>query len=143
MNRLAFVILLAACGGKQTSSTTAPSGEPAIAKRVVVGFGFSPGEDPAKTSVYLAVTDETGKQVSHPVGSYEGTCRGAKPGPEMNALVGASCTSIDLHAVVQGSEIIVMGAKHAPDSTAPIDPMAREEVTRVAFPLGAAVDAAP
>jgi hypothetical protein len=136
------VLLLMACSGGAKATKGDPGGEPVIAKRVVIGFGFSPGEgEPATTKVFLAVTDETGTQVSHPVGAFEGACTAGTPAKEMNALVGATCPTIELHAVVQGNEIIVMGAKHAANRTGPLDPMAREEITRVTFPLGAAVEA--
>ena len=60
-------------------------------------------------------------------------------------MTGAACTTAtggtELHAVVQTNNVVVMQMATTPGA-AP-DPMAREEVTRVSFPLGAAVEAAP
>ena len=39
---------------------------------MAVGWGFQVEGD--ATDVFLALTDETGKQVSHPVGRYKGKC---------------------------------------------------------------------
>ena len=40
---------------------------------MAVGWGFQVEGD--ATDVFLALTDETGKQVSHPVGRYKGKCK--------------------------------------------------------------------
>jgi hypothetical protein len=144
--RLIAVALLAlvaanACSGRGTQSTT--GGERLPAKRVIVGWGFQVEGD--QTEVFLATTDETDKQTSHPVGRYRGRCERIAPAAEMSALTGASCGSgegtTELHAVVQGNQILVLQMVTPPGGTA--DPMAREQVKQIGFPLGAAVEVAP
>jgi hypothetical protein len=137
---LAFVV---ACSGKGKHGTTTGSGDPLLVKKVTVSWGFQIEGD--ATVVFLATTDETGKQVSNPVGRYKGKCEKITPAKEMGALTGVGCTSgnagTELHAVVQSNQIVVM--QMATTQGATPDPMAREEVTRVGVPLGAAIDAQP
>lgn len=138
---IAALVLAAACSGKSKQPTT--TGEKIPPKRVIVGWGFQPQGE--MTDIFLATTDETGKQVSHPIGLYKGTCEKITPAKEMNALTGAACKTggggTELHAVVQGNNIIVLQMGTMPGTTP--DPMAREQVKSVNFPLGAAVEAAP
>lgn len=112
-----------------------------LIKKTVVSWGFSPAG--ANSEVFLALTDETGAQVSHPVGSYPGKCEKITAAKEMNAIIASKCApegmaGVEIHAVKQNSEIIVLKM-----SAATADPMAREEVKRVAITLGAAIEAAP
>jgi hypothetical protein len=151
MKRLAFILLVAACSGKsKPASTTAGagsgsgSGSAAIyGKKVVVSWGVSPAD--GKADVYLQTTDETGKQVSHPLGNFPGECRVMKPADEMKAVSGVSClqdgNGIELHATVVNAEVIVL--KMPVQSGVTPDPMSREEVLRFKAPGGAAVEAAP
>ncbi|MBS1123412.1 MAG: hypothetical protein H6Q90_5640 [Deltaproteobacteria bacterium] len=134
--------LLAACTGKGKPPTKA-AGTQLLVKRVSLSWGFQvEGE---MTDVFLATTDETGKQVSHPIGRYKGTCAKITPAKEMGSPTGAACTTpeggTELHAVVQGNQVVVMQMRTQPGATP--DPMAREEVTRVGVPLGAEIEAAP
>jgi hypothetical protein len=135
-----LVLLVAACPGKGTQPTT---GEKLPPKRVLIGWGFTPEGE--MTDVFLATTDETGKQVSHPLGRYKGTCTKITPAKEMNAVSGAACTTggggTELHAVVQNDQILVLQMGTQPGTTP--DPMAREQVKQIGFPLGAAVEVAP
>ena len=139
--RLAILVgLLSSCGGaaKPGGGSTA---EPVIAKRVALTWGLE--KHGASTEVFLATTDETGKQVSHPVGSYRGDCAVITPAKEMNALTGVACryggTGVELHAVIQhGVDVVVV--KLGTDEGVTPDPMAREEVTRVTVPLGAKIE---
>lgn len=148
MTRLVIVALViaAGCSGKHKQASTAGSGEPVIARRLSIGWGFQPAADaPEMTDVFLATTDETGKQVSTSIGRYKGTCTTITPAKDMNALTGASCTTsggggTELHAVVRPDEIIVMQLGVTPGATP--DPMAREQVTSVKIPLGISVEAA-
>jgi hypothetical protein len=136
-----LVLLVAACPGKGQQPAT--GGEKLPPKRVVIGWGFQPEGE--MTDVFLATTDETGKQVSHPLGRYKGTCTKIAPAKEMNAISGAACTTggggTELHAVVQNDQILVLQMGTTPGTTP--DPMAREQVKQIGFPLGAAVEVAP
>jgi hypothetical protein len=140
MTRLVIAIaLIASCSGKgkQGPTTTEP---PPAAKRVSLTWGFEKQGEMA--DVFLAATDETGKQVSTPIGRYKGECAAITPAKEMNAITGAACktggTGTELHAVVQGSEVIILQLGINEGVTP--DPTAREEVTRVKVPLGAKIE---
>jgi hypothetical protein len=138
----------AACpAGKQGSSTagaTAESGGPALQpKKLLVSWGIT--QEGEMADVFLATTDETGKQVSHQIGRYKGTCDRITPAREMNALTGVACVTggggTEIHAVHRADEIVVVHVGTTP-GVAP-DPMARKELTRVKVPVGVAVEAAP
>ena len=144
MKRLAIAILLvAACSGKSKTGTgtTAGSGSAVLAKKIVVTWGIQ--QKASGADVFLQTTDETGKQVSHPLGSYQGQCQVIKPVEEMRAATGVNCSvdsaGTELHAVVSDGEIIVL--KMSVQVGVTPDPMAREEVTRVKAPSGAAIEA--
>ena len=134
----------AGCGGKAAPSTTpANAGPPPLAKKVTLSWGIDPHAGSA--DVYLATTDETGKQVSHPVGTYRGTCAVIVPAKAMGAATGVACryggTGIELHAVIQrGVDVVIM--KLVTDEGVTPDPMARDEVTRVSVPVGTAIEVA-
>ena len=148
---IAFVVLVAAAasltacpkkgGGTATPGSGSGSSTTVLSKKVYVHFGFE--QSGSSAQVYLQTTDETGKQVSHPLGTFKGTCSASTPAPEMKAIIGAICkegaTGTELHAVTQGASIIILKMTWADGATP--DPMAREEVTRIAIPSGAAVDA--
>jgi hypothetical protein len=139
---LAIVFVAACSGSKNKQEPTAGEGPALPAKKLLVSWGISAAGSSAE--VFLQTTDETGKQVSYPVGRYAGTCQVIRPAEDMKALTGVNCstdgTGIELHAVINEPEIIVVKldvyAGVAPD------PMAREEVTRVKAPVGAAIAAA-
>lgn len=149
MKRFAIAILLvAACGGKSKPASTtgegSGSGSAAIyAKKVVVSWGISPAA--GKADVFLQTTDETGRQVSHALGNFNGDCRVIKPAEEMKAVTGVNCTAgdkgVELDATVVNDEIVVLKMS-VQVGTAP-DPMAREEVLRFKVPGGSAIEAAP
>ena len=150
MTRLALslVLIAASCsGGKKSSSTPSSgtgSGTAVLVKKIALSWGITPKGELA--DIFLETTDETGKQVSHSVGSYKGDCKPFKPAAEMNAVTGVQCTTggggTEIHAVVQGGEEIVVLQVGTDPGRAP-DPMARKEVTRVKIPLGIAVEVAP
>ena len=56
----------------------------------------------------------------------------------MKAITGCACTGFELHAVVEGSDIVIMKAR---TDHGPTDAMTREEVTRIKAPDGAAIEA--
>lgn len=137
MKRLAIVLgLAAACSGGQKTTGGDGSGSQVYAKKISLGWGFQ--ADGANTSVFLQVTDETGRQVSHPVLTFKGECKPSVPAAEMKAITGCTCTGFELHAVVQGDDVVILKAK---TDAGPADAMAREEVSRVKLPGGAAIEA--
>lgn len=140
MTRLAITLaMVAACsaGPKKPATTGSGSGGPAVyAKKIVIGWGFQKAA--ATTDVFLQTTDETGKQVSYPLGNYPGECTLIIPDPAMKAVSGVGCKGVQLHAVVQDEDIIIL--KLRTDGGTP-DPMARDEVTRVKAPGGSAIEA--
>ncbi|HLL22747.1 MAG TPA: hypothetical protein VK427_11475 [Kofleriaceae bacterium] len=149
---MSIVLAAAACSGGSKSASTGPSeatagsgsGPALLVKKIVLSWGITARGELAE--VFLATTDETGKQVSHNVGAYKGTCTAFKPAPEMNAITGVKCVTggggTEIHATVQGGEEIVVLQGGTEGTRAP-DPMARTQVTRIKIPLGISVDAAP
>jgi hypothetical protein len=146
---MAIVLLAIACAagcpGKKKNSTTVATGSGTglthLVKKTVLSWGFS--VEGTNSDVFLATTDETGSQVSHPVGRYPGTCEKLTAAKEMNAIIAAKCApegmaGVEIHAVKQNNEIIILKM-----SAATADPMAREEIKRVTITLGAAIEAAP
>ena len=120
----AVVLLVIACSG--SSKKPAPGNTQAIyAKKTSVAWGID-GDN-----VFLQLTDETGKQQSFPVGTFQG-CQKITPKPEMKSPIGVSCLGVELDAVINVDEIIVLKGNGT-------DPMSREEVTRVKAPGGSAV----
>ena len=117
------------------------AGTALLAKQFHLSWGIQQG--PTSGEMFLQTTDETGKQVSHSLGTFKGTCAAITPAPEMKAVIGALCkegaTGTELHAVVQGAQIIVLKMPWADGATP--DPMDRTEVTRIGIPSGASVDA--
>ena len=143
MKRLAFFLIAAACsgGGKKTSTPGAGSGSAAIyAKKISMSWGIQ--QHDAAADVFLQTTDETGKQTSYPLGTYQGTCKIITPAPELKAVSTVACnqmaTGIELDAITTDEEIIILKGKTM-NGAAP-DPMSREEVTRVKAPGGAKVE---
>ena len=141
MTRLVIAIaLIASCSGKGKGPTNVEP--PLPPKRVALTWGFEKQGEMA--DVFLATTDETGKQVSTPIGRYKGECAVIAPPKEMNALSGVACrtggTGTELHAVVQNGEDVVV-LKMGIDEGVKPDPMAREEVIRVSVPRGAKIEA--
>ena len=144
MTRIVITLaFLASCGAAKHESKTGADSSPAIvAKKVAVSWGITKVGEMA--DIFLATTDETGKQVSHSLGRYKGDCSVIAPPKEMNALSGVACrtggTGTELHAVVQnGQDVVVL--KMGIDQGVTPDPMAREEVIRVTVPGGAKIEA--
>jgi hypothetical protein len=149
---IALALVAAGRGGARTAGSNEPgkdrtgsgSGEVAApgAKKLAVSWGIE--QHGSAADVFLATTDETGKQVSHPLGTYRGVCSVIAPGKEMNAVTGVGCrdgaTGTELHAIVErGREQEIIVVKLRVDEGVKQDPMAREEVTRIKVPLGAKV----
>jgi len=143
MTRLALTLtFLAACGAPTKPGPTGASSGPAVmAKRVAVSWGIEPHGEMA--DLFLATTDETGKQVSHSLGRYKGACAVITPAQAMKALTGVACrtgpTGTELHAVVEnGTEIVVL--KLGIDAGVTPDPMSRNEVMRIKVELGTKIE---
>ena len=133
---------LAGCGGAKPAAT-ATGGPPILAKKVAVSWGIERANAEME-DIFLATTDETGKQVSHPLGRYKGDCAVVTPLKMMNAVSAVDCrtggTGTELQAVIQNGESIVVFKLGIDQGVTP-DPMAREEVTRVEVPRGAKIEA--
>ena len=117
MARLVIALaLVAACSGGARNATGphepdrkdrtgAGSGAVAApgAKLFAVSWGIE--QHGSAADLFLATTDETGKQVSHPLGTYQGVCSVITPAREMNAVTGVGCrdgaTGTELHAIVE------------------------------------------
>ena len=147
MTRLVITLaFLVSCGtrARSGSTTTASDEPPLLAKKVALSWGIEKHGEMA--DVFLATTDETGKQVSHPLGRYKGECAVITPDKSMNAVSGVACrtggTGTELHAVIERAEDIVV-LKLGIDEGVTHDPMAREEVTRVKVPRGAKIETVP
>jgi len=144
VKRLAIALTVAACSGGQKPSPGAGSGDGSAlmyAKKVVVEWGLHASDDHTKTDVFLQTNDDEGKQVSYPVGSYDGECRAFHPAPEMQAVSGVACSVganiVELHAVIRDEDVVVLRLHSDPGH--PPDPMSREEVTRVKIPRGTGI----
>lgn len=146
MNRLAFVLILVmACGGKGKQAATAGAGSgsgPAIyGKKIALSWGIEPNGT-TKFDIFLVATDETGKAVSYPLGTFVGLCQVIKPAEQMKAITGVHCANgaagTELHAMVQAENVIVL--KMNTSSGVTPDPMAREEATRFTVPPGAKIE---
>ena len=68
---IALALFLTACPGP-AKPTTSGSHEPVLAKKLSLSWGISQQGEMA--DLFLQVTDETGKQVSHELGRWKGTC---------------------------------------------------------------------
>jgi hypothetical protein len=145
MTRLVITLaFVAACGGKPATGSTTGDPTPIPPKKVALSWGIEKQGEMA--DLFLATTDETGKQVSHPLGRYKGDCSVITPPREMNAISGLACrtggTGTELHAVVeQGEDIVVL--QLGVDQGVTPDPMARKEIKRVKVPPGAKIEVAP
>jgi hypothetical protein len=145
MTRLVITLaFVAACGGKAATGSSTGDTTPIPPKKVALSWGIEKQGEMA--DLFLATTDETGKQVSHPLGRYKGDCSVITPPREMNAISGLACrtggTGTELHAVVeQGEDIVVL--QLGIDQGVTPDPMARQEIKRVKVPPGAKIEVAP
>lgn len=145
MMRLVITCLLVVgCSGKSTNDPHSGgdnTGSAVYAKKVLLSWGIQ--QQASAANVFLQLTDETGKQVSHPLGSFAGQCTVITPAAEMKAITAVACKDgargTELHAAVVDANIIVLEMT-VDDGVTP-DPMAREELLRVQAPSGAAIEA--
>src|SRR5678815_1135219 len=132
-----------ACGGKTKPK---PPVDDRPARKAILTWGLVPSTphgDTPRTDVFLAVTDETGKSVSYPLGTFDGTCTIVGPIAEYQALTAVSCTYNDkgaqLHAGGNRDQVIVM--RMDVEVGVNPDPLNRHEVTTIPIPLGAKIEA--
>lgn len=143
VKRLAFVLIAAACSGsgKKTPANAGTGSAAIYAKKMVMSWGIQQHETSA--DVFLQTTDETGKQTSYPLGTYQGQCKVITPAAALKAESAVACnqvaTGVELDASVTEDEIIIL--KGNTQNGNPPDPMSREELTRVKAPGGAKVEA--
>jgi len=142
---LAWISAISACSWATKTSNWPAHDEPVIAKKVSLSWGIEK-QGQGEADIFLATTDETGKQISHPLGRYRGDCAVITPAPEMNAVSGVACrtgaTGTELHAVIEHGEAVVI-LKLGLNEGVARDPMAREAVARVKVPLGAKIEVSP
>jgi hypothetical protein len=151
MHRLAILLALSgACHKTKPTTATAGSGSGSgsgtstapFAKRMAMSWGIS--QQPNSADIFLATTDERGAQVSHPLGTFPGTCSATKAAAEMQALIALTCkdgaTGIELHVIDRRDRVLVL--KMRIDDGIKPDPMAREQIAEIEIPLGAKIEAA-
>jgi hypothetical protein len=140
---VAAVTMSSACHhGASPSGNGSGSGVVLHVKKIQIAWGLSASG--GSTQVFLQTTDETGAQVSRPLGSFPGACN-VIDGAPMKAMTSVMCGSggagTELDVVAQGETVIILRG-HV-DAGKPPDPMAREELTRFDAPPGAAIEAKP
>jgi hypothetical protein len=147
MKLIALAVIAAACAGgacglfggakKPDAGAGSGSAAPIRVKKIVLSWGISQG--PTSADVFLQTTDETGAQVSHPLGTFPGKCTPATPEEGMNALLAVVCltvgTGTELYVGTLRQQVVITRL-HVAQGVKP-DPMAREELTRFDAPPGA------
>ena len=95
MKRFAIaIVLVAACSGQEQEGRrrlAVAAARSDLAKKIRRHWGIDRRERSAE--IFLQTTDETGKQVSHPVGTYKGQCQAITPAAEMKAVIGVRCAA--------------------------------------------------
>ena len=139
-------LVLAACPGKKKDDTT-PDETNRPPKRTILSWGQTnqpPKAEVPQTEVFLQVTEETGKTVSYPVGTYEGACTVAGPLPAFQALTAITCIhngkGWQLHASATGAAIVVSKLPYTDGQQ--LDPFTRQEVTSIPVSVGSKVEVA-
>jgi hypothetical protein len=129
-------------GGDGTDDTTADTRPP---KKTILTWGISPAaarDGIPQKDVFLAVTDEMGKSVSYPLGTYAGDCIIVGAIETYQALTAVSCTheqaGWQLHAASNPGKVVVLKMQIV-RGVQP-DPFAREPVLEVPVPVGAKLE---
>lgn len=140
---LGALFVLAACPGKKKDDTTPDSNRPP--KRTILSWGQTnqpPKAEVPQIEVFLQVTEETGKTVSYPVGTYEGACTVVGPLPAFQALTAITCMhngkGWQLHASATGAAIVVSKLPYTDGQQ--LDPFTRQEVTSIPVAVGSKVE---
>lgn len=146
MQRLAIALgfFAAACSSAPKPTVANPSrGDPALyAKKISLSWALQKAE--SGTEIFLAITDETGKQVSYSLGTYDGDCKRQMPAADMKAMMGVACTTtagaVELHVVAHDRDIAVLKLRVDSNASAAPDPLSREQVQHIKVPEGVAVE---
>jgi len=119
-----------------------------LARRAIVTWGTSaltPKDGVPRTEVFLMVTEETGKAVSYPLGTYDGVCSIIGPIAAYGAMTAISCVhagvGYQLHAVGGPAEVLVLRMAIVPGENP--DPFRRDEITSIPVSLGTKIEAGP
>lgn len=140
-------LALAACsGGKKKDDTTPVDDRPP--KKAVLSWGTTdkpPKGDVPQLDLFLEVTEETGKMVSYPVGTFDGACTVIGPIPAFQAITAINCVhnqvGFQLHASAAGAQIVVSKLPYR--EGAQPDPFTRQEVTTIPVAVGSKIEARP
>lgn len=146
---IAVIGLLAGCGnGKKATTPTGGSGSgsdlPDVVAQTLIGWGRQ--EQPgSKWSLFLEVTDHTGRAQSYPLGESTQPCSVGK-GNGGDVITSLQCvtaaTGAEYRAVYRANQIIVLRRPVDPsDDPADIE-LSFREVQRVDVPVGSKVSAA-
>jgi hypothetical protein len=147
----ALCVTVLSCGSRTVGSKGSKGGEGGeggggeeiIIKKAALGWGIKPAGSGA--DVFLAITDETGRATSHPLGRYDGECSVLAGGrPATGAVTAVLCKrgdiGFELDAVPRPGVIIVLKMPYA--EGADPDPLSGEEVAHIAVPVGAKIETA-
>jgi len=151
---VAVLVVAVGCGTRKTQTretaeptkpATAEPEPPLMERQVHLAWSTepdsSPGAEPPKQKVYLAVTDERGRTNSYPLGSLAGTCSELGADQTFRTATAFQCswhgTGVQLQAVVGTGELLVM-SMNVTEGAEP-DPMARTQIARVEIPVGAKI----
>jgi hypothetical protein len=130
-----------ACGASKGTSTT--EGSSPQMKKASLAWGIKPAGGGAE--VFFAVTDETGRATSHPLGRFDGECTVMSGGrAATGAVTAVLCkrgdVGVELDAVPRPGVIIVLKMPYA--AGAEPDPLSGEEVAHISIPVGASIETA-
>lgn len=139
------------CGSRTVGSSKGSGGdgggggsdEEIIVKKASVGWGIKTAGDGA--DVFLAITDETGRATSHPLGRFDGECSVLSGGrSSTGAITAVLCKrgdiGFELGAIPRPGVIIVLKVPYA--EGAEPDPLSGEEVAHIQVPVGAKIETA-
>jgi hypothetical protein len=138
------LVLLSSCGAKGSGSSNAGGADDLVpVKKASLGWGIKASRDGAAAEVFLAITDETGRATSHPLGRFDGECAAISGGrPSTGAITAVLCKrgdiGVELDAIPRPGVIIVLKMAYA--AGAQPDPLAGEEVAHIAVPVGAKIE---
>ncbi len=135
------------CGSRTVGSSKGSGGdgggggEEIVIKKASLGWGIKASGGGA--DVFLAITDETGRATSHPLGRFDGECAVMSGGrSSTGAITAVLCKrgdiGFELDAIPRPGVIIVLKVPYA--EGAEPDPLTGEEVAHIAVPVGAKIE---